>query len=405
MSIQDSLIRTGIGMKLLIITGLHPTRSNLSGGIFITRNIQKLYEFGIQCDIISFYYQDSLIIRLLKFLLSRRFEEVTETIKIGKIEYVFLPIKMSFLDRVFYHDRIGEKMANSIKTELNLNEYNLIHAHWVYPHGYAASLLSTETGIPCIISAHGSDIHSQPYRSPKTIPAIIYALDHAAMVIFNSGSLLDAAKELGYTGNNYNVIPIGVETSVFIPMVKEKVRNDLSLPASRSAYVGFVGNLTGVKGADRLPEIFRAVANKRKNTQFIIIGDGDLRQDIEKKCMQYHLNVIFKGRIDPDEMPQWMNALDVLVLPSRKEGFGSVILEAQSCGRPVVGSNTGGIPEAIGPGGIVIDTGLGFEENFADAVIEMLTNPPLVEKLRERAVQFDWDRITRKQIEIYESQI
>jgi glycosyltransferase involved in cell wall biosynthesis len=329
-------------------------------------------------------------------------------LNVDGVEYQFLPLKLSLLDQLLYNLRIGKKMVHAIKLELILEEYDLIHAHWVYPYGYVASLIKKETGIPCIISAIGSDIHTQPYASPKIIPQIISSLDNANMVIFVSNNLYKSAKKLGYNGSNYTVLSYGVETRIFYPMNKTDVRTELNLFQIPSKYIGFIGNLIWVKRADRLPELFQKIAKKHSNFHFIIIGDGNLRSGIEQKCKDYNLDVKFTGRIPnciPDEMPLWINALDVLVLPSRNEGLPNIILEAQSCGCPVVGSNAGGIPEAIGTGGVVVETDSNFEENFTDAVIEMINNPPSVEQMRDRAMQFDWDRIIKRQLEVYESQI
>jgi len=97
-----------------------------------------------------------------------------------------------------------------------------------------------------------------------------------------------------------------------------------------------------------------------------------------------------------------MNAMDVMILPSRNEGFGAVIIEAQACGVPVVGSSNGGIPEAIGDGGIVIEEGEDFEKRFAEAVVEMLKNPIEREYLRERALGFSWENIVKREVAVYE---
>jgi len=67
------------------------------------------------------------------------------------------------------------------------------------------------------------------------------------------------------------------------------------------------------------------------------------------------LDVHFTGMLPQAEVAKWMNAMDVMILPSRNEGFGMVIVEAQGCGTSVVGSSNGGIPEAIGNGGIVVE--------------------------------------------------
>jgi len=93
--------------------------------------------------------------------------------------------------------------------------------------------------------------------------------------------------------------------------------------------------------------------------------------------------------------------MDVMILPSRNEGFGCVVLEAQACGVPVVGSDNGGIPEAIGNGGIVVPNGQNFEERFARSVMAMLNNPIPSSKLRSRALMYDWRIIVKKEINIY----
>ena len=96
-----------------------------------------------------------------------------------------------------------------------------------------------------------------------------------------------------------------------------------------------------------------------------------------------------------------MNALDVLIIPSRNEGFPNVCIEAQACGCPVVGSNAGGIPEAIGEGGLIVDDTANFEKDFADTVIELLNKPLSREQLRNRALRFDWESVIVKQIDLY----
>ncbi|HAA85220.1 MAG TPA: glycosyltransferase family 4 protein, partial [Kosmotogaceae bacterium] len=147
-------------------------------------------------------------------------------------------------------------------------------------------------------------------------------------------------------------------------------------------------------------EIFSRVQS-RDNAGFVIVGDGPLKEIIEQQCASEKLEVLFAGRVSPDEVPKYMNALDVLVLPSRSEGFGCVAVEAQACGVPVVGSDRGGVPEAIGDGGIVVADGESFEDRFAEAVAEILHNPLDPYKLRARAVEFDWSVTVRKEIEVY----
>ena len=106
-----------------------------------------------------------------------------------------------------------------------------------------------------------------------------------------------------------------------------------------------------------------------------MVGDGELRKSIENECKKRKLKVKFVGSVSHEEVPYYMNAMDVMILPSRNEGWPCVVLEAQGCGVAIVGSSNGGIPEAIGDGGIVVEEGEDFEKRFAESVVKLLENP------------------------------
>ena len=152
------------------------------------------------------------------------------------------------------------------------------------PARLLSSLLKQETGIPCVVSAHGSDIHTDPFRNPGSITAVNFAMEYADRVLFNNNKLLETARSLGYSGSNNIVIPNGVDTEMFVPMNREKARAALGLSPLQATYIGFVGNLKWVKGADRLPEIFIEVAKRSANAHFVVIGDGMYRREVEDRC-------------------------------------------------------------------------------------------------------------------------
>ncbi len=165
--------------------------------------------------------------------------------------------------------------------------------------------------------------------------------------------------------------------------------------------VGYVGNLKYVKRADKFSEIFENIALKQE-VEFLVVGDGELREYVEKECQKRNLNVKFVGRVSQDKVSYYMNAMDVMILPSRNEGFGAVVIEAQACGVPVVGSSNGGIPEAIGDGGIAVEEGENFEKRFAEAVINLLENPIDSNCIREKALEYSWENIVKKEVKVYE---
>lgn len=131
------------------------------------------------------------------------------------------------------------------------------------------------------------------------------------------------------------------------------------------------------------------------------MGDGPLRKKVELDTAG--LNVVFTGRLPQEEVAKWMNAMDIMVLPSRNEGFGAVAVEAQACGTIVVGSSNGGIPEAVGFEQCIVQEGYDFEKRFADKVVELLkTNQDaLKNQIMLRAKQFTWESIVSRELEVY----
>ncbi len=163
-----------------------------------------------------------------------------------------------------------------------------------------------------------------------------------------------SAKEIlarkGFTKTT--MIPPGVDTSQFVPGV---VGNTPTLK------VGFVGRLVREKGIDL---VFEAAARLRFDFHIAIAGDGPGRDSLESLAKSLGINsrVQWRGYIVRNAMPSFLRGLDVLVLPSRtarywKEQFGRVLIEAMACGVPVIGSDSGEIPNVVGDAGLVFKEG------------------------------------------------
>ena len=298
-----------------------------------------------------------------------------------------------------------KKMKQTMEWSMSFLDGDILHAHWVYPHGYIATCLAKEHNIPCVITAHGSDIHTTPWNSKIIKKYTLKTLNSADKVIFVSHALLDSAKKLGYSGENAIVIPNGIDLSYFHPMGREEAMKKIGWTQTKRYVVGFVGNLIPVKRADKFVEIFSEIRKLVQDVEFILVGDGDLKDDIRSGASDAGLTVTFAGRVPHEDVCCWMNLFDVMILPSRNEGWPCVVLEAFACGTPVVGSQNGGIAEAIDDLCPVVIDGDLFEEEFAMAVCNILENGYYIDSniLIGRANSYTWEKTIKSEIELYQS--
>jgi teichuronic acid biosynthesis glycosyltransferase TuaC len=376
-------------VKILVITNLFPYPGNETRGNFITNRLKALKKFNVDFNVFGTISQDSLFAKVFRKITgSARQEKYGDYYEIDGIRYNYLSFDRRLYDifseyvlKKDYTLEYAKELANKKYKSFVQEKYDLIHAHGMFnpPAGLVAKLLSQKLNIPYVVTCHGSDINLLMENAKELY---IDVLGNADKVIFVSNALLNKAKSLSYSGTNAVVIPNGIDPKIFKPLDKEKIKKELGL---NKKVVGFVGGLKKIKRADKLPEIFEYILSK-KDVEFLVVGDGELRENVEKECQKRNLNVKFVGRVSQDKVPYYMNAMDVMILPSRNEGWPCVVLEAQACGVPVVGSSNGGIPEAIGDGGMAVEEGEDFEKRFAEAVVEMLKKPIDSGYLRKRAL-------------------
>ena len=167
----------------------------------------------------------------------------------------------------------------------------------------------------------------------------------------------------------------------FCPGNKKKARDELGWPYD--FVVIFVSRLIPQKGPDIL---IKAASKVNKNIHFIVVGEGPMEEELKRKSSQIE-NITFVGKIDNSELPKYFRASDILVLPSRSiEGFPRVIVEALSCGVPVIGADRGGIPEAITDKvGILSEP---TEVDFAKNIESLYANRKQYEELRKNTVPY-----------------
>ena len=397
-------------MKIHVLSGLFPTENSTSGGIFIYERLKQLQHHHISFEVYTLENQYSKFIQFVYNCLKQK------TLKTKVVEWDLASKQkipqhnvttLSLILRQIYPPITQKKLAGTLESCMSIEDDDILHAHWVYPHGYLATLLAKKHNIPCVVTAHGSDIHTIPWKNHTVKKYTLKTLNSADKVIFVSHALLDSAKELGYSGENAVVIPNGIDIKYFYPMEKEEALKRTGWKQAKRHVVGFVGNLIPVKRADKFVEIFAEIQKQVHDVEFILVGDGDLADAIRSGVSDAGLTVTFAGRVPHEDVCCWMNLFDVMILPSRNEGWPCVVLEAFGCGTPVVGSQNGGVAEAIGGLCPSVAEGDGFEKRFADAVCDVLTGEFSVDKemLIARAGEHTWDKCVEKEVRAYNALI
>ena len=228
----------------------------------------------------------------------------------------------------------------------------LVHCHWTATGLVARWALGKKCGL--VLSVRGSDMHLLEKGVLQWLNRRIYGwMDHIVAVSEDIASKLAVA---GVDRDKIRVVYNGVDER-FQAGDKEEKRRQLDLPTERFIVL-FIGLLVPVKGLDLL---LRALADLQDEPLLCaLVGDGPLLEELQTEVQRLQLagRVVFYGRRPTAEIPAWLNAADVLVLPSRSEGRPNVVLEAQACGLPVIATRVGGTPELIrhGENGLLIDS-------------------------------------------------
>jgi glycosyltransferase involved in cell wall biosynthesis len=228
-------------------------------------------------------------------------------------------------------------------------------------------------------------------------------LKQADAVTVVSSGLRDRLLSVGIASKKITVIPNGVNQEIFQPRLKQSCREQLSLPKDQKIIL-FVGRIAEEKGICYLLEAAEKLLKIRRDVLFCLVGDGELRLHLEETSLKKGLlsNVNFLGRRTPADIVLWMGACDIFCLPSIREGHPNVVLEALSCGRPVVASQVGGIPDMVNE-----ENGILVEPKDSEGLFEALCSALQKEwnsiEIRQSVAHYSWEKAARGYYQVTES--
>jgi N-acetyl-alpha-D-glucosaminyl L-malate synthase BshA len=259
--------------------------------------------------------------------------------------------------------------------------------------GIPAFLSKNILKIPYIVYGRGSDVYLH-WSFKKSISKLVIR-NANAVIALTEDMKTEILKSLDI---EISVIPNGIDLDKFKNLSKKYFREKWELKEDEKI-IAFVGTLRPVKGLKYLIQAMAIMIKKDASIKLILVGDGGERKYLKTLVEELKIenNIKFIGKVANENVPQYMVASDVFVLPSLSEGFPIVSLEAMACELPIVASKVGGLPDIVknGVNGFLVEPK--NPEQIAAKVLLLLGNNALKERISKNnkitIKGYSWERV------------
>lgn len=350
---------TNKSRKILVLSHMYPTKSNPVYGLFVHDQIKELQRQGCEIRVIK-------PVPLAPFPLpymSRKWWEYAETetealldgVQVYYPRYLLLPRDILFDFSGFLVYRGIRKLVARLSSQF---KFDIIHAHVALPAGYAGLVLKKSyRNCKLVVTIHGQDLLLTVNRflGFKFIKRVFAAADR--IITVSSRLKRETEQRLGFEEKTI-VISNGISPEK-IERAKEDSSNLGRCVESAGDLVISVSNLIASKGIDLNIKAIAKLADSYPSLSYLVVGEGPEKQKLEKLVAKLNLGerIVFTGQLPHGEALKKVAGADVFSLPSWKEGFGVVYLEAMACGKPVIACRGEGIEDVIedGVNGILVE--------------------------------------------------
>lgn len=270
----------------------------------------------------------------------------------------------TIIEEKFAENRINVRFLNhdtapnvkalfKIYRELNKIQPDIVHTHlsafiytlpWIFLN--RKKILHT---------IHNRPIYEFSHKLRRIIKAL-YRMNKAIPIAISDTIAKEVKDVYKIKEDRIEVIYNPVDISIY---------NKNSINKKNSADVTFinVARFTSIKNQSLLIDAFSKVREQIKNVKLILVGDGELRNAVEKKVIQNGLSEVVEFTGNVQNVAEKLRLSDIFILPSRYEGLPLTILEAMAAGLPIIATNVGGVPD------IVKDNGVLFKDNDLNGLV------------------------------------
>jgi len=403
-------------MRIAVLTSSYPRFAGDGTAPFVQSISEYLVKLGHQVEVVAPYdpsvereYSATLPVHRFRYICPERLhimghaKALKGDVRLRPLVYLLLPFFLLSAFVKLY--RIVQRQNSQI-----------IHVHWVLPNGPVAALVVRIRRIPLVISLHGSDIYiAQKNRIFSTVARVVFK--QASAVSACSQWLKQSAEKLG-AAKGIHLITWGADPEIFRPRPKDKVLlKKLGLTRGNPCVLA-LGRLVHKKGFDVLIRAWAKVCPSFPSARLIIAGEGPLSSTLQHQAQTSDVasTIRFPGRIPWDRVPDYLACADVFVLPSTQDkhgnidGLPTVLLEAMSCGLPVIASQIGGISEVIQHPKNALLVPPGDEVALASSINDLLGNPSkrttLGHEARESVkTNLNWQQVAEELYTLFDESI
>jgi len=236
-----------------------------------------------------------------------------------------------------------------------------------------------------------------------------YSMSRASGWLTGGQTVADTLKDRPGYSLPMRIIPMGVDIQHFYPSVdaREKIHRLLNWSEQKTPIIGYLGRFVPEKGLNLLMKVLDSLSTPWRA---LFVGGGKMESSLRKWAENYPEQVRIRTNVQHDEVPQYLNAMDILVAPSQtvanwREQFGRMLIEAFACGLPVIGSDSGEIPYVLKDAGIVV--GEKDELAWVKTITDLLNSPSQRQELTQKALEkahtvYAWPIIAQQHLEFFD---